>query len=113
MWSKYLLAPAQQRARAERLRRLNPNSRAAELAELAARAQELAAHERRAGQIAQLHKQAIATANDLSGRQKAIGSEIAKAARWRRAEAWLFVVGTVFVILGCTFVGGWIVALAL
>jgi hypothetical protein len=70
------------------------------------------AHERRARIIAQLHEQAIATANDLPGRHKAIGAEIAKGARRRKAEAWMFVVGTVLLALGCIFAGGWIVALA-
>jgi hypothetical protein len=41
----------------------------------------LAAHERRARLIAQLHEQAIATANDLSARHKAIRADIAKDAR--------------------------------
>ena len=36
------------------------------------------AHERRAQLIAQLHRQAIATANDLSARQKAIKAGLAK-----------------------------------
>jgi hypothetical protein len=49
---------------------------------------EATAHERRARIIAQLHEQAIVTANDLPGRHKAIGAEIAKAARRRKAEAW-------------------------
>jgi hypothetical protein len=71
------------------------------------------AHERRARLIAQLHQQAIATANDLPGRHRVIGAKIAKAVRWRKAEAWLFVVGTVLFVLGCIFAGGWIVALAL
>ena len=100
MRSKYLLTPEQHRARAELLRRSNPNSRAAELAELAARAQELAAHKRRAGLIAQLHRQAIAIANDLAVRQKAIKAGIAKDARRRRIEARLFVAGAVVVALG-------------
>jgi len=49
------------------------------------------AHEGRARIIAELHKQAIATA---------IKAKIAK---------WLFVVGTVLLALGC-FAAGWIVA---
>ena len=44
----------------------------------------LAAHERRARLIAQLHEQAIATANDPSARQNAI-KEITKDARRRKA----------------------------
>jgi hypothetical protein len=87
MRSKYLLTPAQYWARAELLRRSNPNSRAAELAELAARAQELTAHERRAGLIAQLHQQAIAAADDLRAQRQAIGADIAKTVRRRSAEA--------------------------
>jgi hypothetical protein len=77
MRSKYLLTPEQHRARAELLRQSNPNSRAAELAELAARAQELAAHKRRAGLIAQLHKQAITAADDISAWQEAINARVA------------------------------------
>ena len=50
----------------------------------------LAAHERRARLIAQLHEQAIATANDLSARQKAIRAGVAKDARRRKVEAWVF-----------------------
>ena len=49
----------------------------------------LAAHERRARLITQLHKQAIATANDLSARQKAIKAGIVKDPRRREAEAWM------------------------
>jgi hypothetical protein len=70
------------------------------------------ADERRARIIAQLHEQAIATAN-LWALHKVIGADIVKAARRRRTEAWFFVVGTVLLVLGCIFVGGWIVALAL
>jgi hypothetical protein len=113
MRSKYLLTPAQYRARAELLRRSNPYSRAAELAELAARAQELTAHERRAGLIAQLHQQAIAAADDLRAQRQAIGADIAKTVRRRSAEAWLFVLGTLLLALGCIFVCGRLAALAL
>jgi acyl transferase domain-containing protein len=49
----------------------------------------LAAHERRARLIAQLHEQAIAIANDLSAQHKAVRANIAKDARRRKAEAWL------------------------
>ena len=49
----------------------------------------LAAHERRARLIAQLHEQAIATANDLSVQHKAISAGIAKDDGRRKAEAWL------------------------
>jgi hypothetical protein len=49
----------------------------------------LAAHERRARLIAQLHQQAIATANDLSAQHKAISAGIAKDDGRRKADAWL------------------------
>ena len=66
------------------------------------------AHERRARTIAELHKHAIAKANDLSDQHKMIGTAIVKAARWQKAEAWLFVVGTVSLALGCVFTIGWL-----
>ena len=59
-----------------------------------------AAHERRARLIAQLHEQAIATANDLSARQNAI-KEITNEARRRKAEAWLIAAGGLIVAAGC------------
>jgi hypothetical protein len=71
------------------------------------------AHESRARIIAQLHEQAIVTANDLTGRHKAIGAEIAKAARWRQGWSLAVVVGTVLLVLGCIFAGGLTFALAL
>jgi type VI protein secretion system component VasF len=61
----------------------------------------LAAHERRARLITQLHRQAIATANDLSPRQKTIEAGIAKGARRQKVEAWLIAAGAIFVALGC------------
>jgi hypothetical protein len=61
----------------------------------------LAAHERRARLITQLHRQAIATANDLSPRQKTIEAGIAKDPRRRKTEAWLIAAGAIFVALGC------------
>ena len=100
MRSKSTNLPEQHRARAELLRQSDADRRAAELAELAARAQELAAHKRRGGLMAQLHRQAIAIANDLAVRQKAIKAGIAKDTRRRRIEAWLFVAGAVVVALG-------------
>jgi hypothetical protein len=100
MRSKYLLTPEQHRARAELLRQSNPNSRAAELAELAARAQELAAHKRRAGLIAQLHKQAITAADDISAWQEAINARVAKDARRRKTVAWMSIAGAFIVALG-------------
>jgi hypothetical protein len=60
----------------------------------------LAAYERRAQLIAQLHEQAIATANDLSARQNAI-KEITNEARRRKAEAWLIAAGGLIVAAGC------------
>ncbi len=60
----------------------------------------LAAHKRRARLIAQLHRQAIATANDLPARQNAI-KEITKDARRRKAEAWLIAAGAFIVAAGC------------
>ena len=63
------------------------------------------AHHRRARIIAQLHQQAIATAN---AQHKTKKPEIAKdAARWQKAEAWAFVVGTVLLALGWIFAIGW------
>jgi hypothetical protein len=56
----------------------------------------LAAHERRGRLITQLHRQAIATANDLSPPQKSIEAGIAK-----DTEAWLIAAGAIFVSLGC------------
>ena len=66
---------------------------------------DLAAHERRARLIAQLHEQAIATANDLSAQHKAIRADIAKDARRRKAEAWLFSAGAFLLALGCIVAG--------
>jgi hypothetical protein len=60
----------------------------------------LAAHKRRARLIAQLHRQAIATGNDLPARQNAI-KEITKDARRRKAEAWLIAAGAFIVAAGC------------
>ena len=60
----------------------------------------LATYERRARLIAQLHRWAIATANDLPARQNAI-KEITKDARRRKAEAWLIAAGAFIVAVGC------------
>jgi hypothetical protein len=62
----------------------------------------LAAHEGRARLTTQLHRQAIATANDLSARQKAIKASIAKDARRRKTEAWLIAAGAIFVSLAAS-----------
>ena len=61
----------------------------------------LAAHERRARLIAQLHRQAIATANDLLTQRKAIEAGHAKDAQRRKTEAWLIAAGAIIVALGC------------
>ena len=71
---------------------------------------DLAAHERRARLIAQLHEQAIATATDLSAQQKAIKADIAKDAWRRKVEAWLFSAGAFLLALGCIVAGGCILA---
>ena len=64
----------------------------------------LAAHERRARLIAQLHRQAIATANDLLTQRKAIEAGHAKDAQRRKTEAWLIAAGAIIVALGCILV---------
>jgi hypothetical protein len=66
----------------------------------------LAAHERRARLIAQLHEQAIATANDLSAQR----ADISKDARRRKAEAWLFSAGAFLLALGCIVASGCVLA---
>ena len=58
------------------------------------------AHERRARLIAQLHRQAMATPNDLAVRQTAIKADIAKDARRRKTVAWMSIAGTFIVVLG-------------
>jgi acyl transferase domain-containing protein len=96
---RYTRTPQQDLARAELLQRSFPNS-VTGLAALTA-AQALAAHERRAGLIAQLHKQAIAATDDISAWQKTLKARIDKDARRRRVTAWLFA-GTAFVLaLAC------------
>jgi hypothetical protein len=70
----------------------------------------LAAYERRARLIAQLHEHAIATANDLSARHKAIRADLAEDARRRRAEARFFSAGAFLLALGCIVAGGCILA---
>jgi len=49
----------------------------------------LAAHERRARLIAQLHEQAVATASDLATQRKAITAVTIKDGLRRKAEPWL------------------------
>ena len=64
-------------------------------------------HERRAQLIAQLHKRAIATANNLLTQRKAIEAGIAKDAWRRKAEAWMIAAGALVVALGCILVALW------
>ena len=64
----------------------------------------LAAHERRA-LIAHLHEQAMATANNLSTRQKAIKASLAKDVRRRKAETWLFAEGAFLLALAAFLFG--------
>ena len=61
----------------------------------------LAAHERRARLIAQMHRQAMETANNLLNQHQGIEAgfvKVAKDARRRRTEA---IAGAVVVALGC------------
>jgi hypothetical protein len=48
-----------------------------------------------------LHRQAIATANDLLTQRKAIEAGHAKDAQRRKTEAWLIAAGAIIVALGC------------
>jgi hypothetical protein len=66
-----------------------------------ARLDRVLAYERRARLIAQLHRQAIATANDLLTQRKAIEAGHAKDAQRRKTEAWLIAAGAIIVALGC------------
>lgn len=59
----------------------------------------LAAHQRRARIIAQLHAQAIATANDLAAQRRAIAASTVKDAGHGKAEAW-FCAGAFLLALG-------------
>jgi acyl transferase domain-containing protein len=59
-----------------------------------------AAHERRARLIAQLHQQAIATANDWSAQRKAIGAGTTKDAGRQETVAWMSIAGAFIVALG-------------
>ena|SRR6185437_13903126 len=91
--------PQQELARAELLQRSFPNS-VTELAALTA-AQAFAAHERRAGLITQMHKQATGAADDMSAWQSILKARIDTDSRRRRATAWLFA-GTFFIVaLAC------------
>jgi hypothetical protein len=69
----------------------------------------LAAHQRRARIIAQLHEQAITAANDLSTRHKAIRVGTAKDAGRGKAEAW-FGAGAFLLALACIVAAACILA---
>src|SRR5262245_33126174 len=99
---QYTRTPQQELARAELLQRLCRNSRTEQAALVAAN--EAAAHERRAGLIAQLHKQATAAADDTFAWPETLKKHIDKDARRRRITAWLFA-GTAFIVaLACAVV---------
>jgi hypothetical protein len=66
----------------------------------------LAARQRRARIIAQLHAQAIATANDLAAPGKAIRASTAKDGK---AEAW-FCAGALLLALGAIVAVGYVLA---
>jgi hypothetical protein len=69
----------------------------------------LTAYERRARLIAQLHEQAIATANAYSAQYKVIRAFTAKDDRRRKAEPWLCV-GAFLLTLGGIVAAGCILA---
>jgi hypothetical protein len=58
------------------------------------------AHQRRARLIAELHRRAIATANDLSAQQEAIRAGITKDARRLKTVTWMSIAGAFVVALG-------------
>jgi hypothetical protein len=58
------------------------------------------AYERRARLIAQLHRQAIETANDLLAQQKALRAGITKDARRLKTVAWMSIAGASILALG-------------
>jgi hypothetical protein len=97
--------PQQDLARAKLLQRLFPNSQT-ERAALAA-AQAMAAHERRAGLIAQLLKQAIAGADDMSVWQGSLKASIDREVGRRKVAARIFA-GTAFIVaLACAVALFW------
>jgi hypothetical protein len=65
----------------------------------------LAAHERRARLIAQLHKQAVATASDLAAKQKASTTGIIKDGWRQKAEPWLCMSAFLLALGGIVAVG--------
>ena len=71
------------------------------MSEMSTQRQVRTAHERRARLIAQMHRQAMETANELLTQHKAIEAgltKVAKGARRRRTEA---IAGAFVVALGC------------
>src|SRR5262245_20336808 len=93
--ARYTRTPQQELARAKLLHRSFPNSRTEQAALDAAK--EVASHERRAGLIAQLHKQAIAAVDDMPAWQKIIEALIDRDARRHKVTTWLFA-GTVSIV---------------
>ena len=73
----------------------------------------LAAHERRARLIAQLHEQAFATANDLSAQRTATRASVAQNSQRRKVEAWLFSAKVFLLALGCIVAVGCILVICL
>jgi hypothetical protein len=73
----------------------------------------LAAHERRARLIAQLHEQAIATANDLSAQRTATRASVAQNVQRRKFEDLLFSAKAFLLALGCIVAVGCILAICL
>ena len=69
----------------------------------------LAAHERRARIIAQLHEQAIAAASGLAPQREPIRAGTAKDAGRGKAEAW-FCAGAFLLALGCIVAVGCVLA---
>jgi hypothetical protein len=102
--SRYERTPQQELARAELLRRSFPKSQIRPT-ELAA-AEELAAHERRAGVIAQLKKLAAA-ADDTPPWQAALRARLAEDARRRKVTAWLFAGFIAALVCGFALLGVW------
>ena len=80
--TRYTRTPQQDLARAELLHRSFPNN-VTEQAALAA-AKQVAAHNRRAGMILQMHKQAIAAADHTFEWQSMLKARIDKEARRRK-----------------------------
>jgi hypothetical protein len=72
-------------------------------------ARALAAHERRARLIAQLHEQAIAAASDLTTKREPISASTARDVERGKAEAW-FCAGVFLLALGCIIAAGCVLA---